>query len=114
MIDNEEYSFFNNEEIFRVPKRVEHHEFIDAIKENIPAIVKPGVFGFHPNADITKDMNETNFLCDSLLTCSAQGGGGGGGSDYENLLNEVCSKILEEFPEPFNIEEVEKKIPCTI
>jgi len=32
------------------------------------------VFGFHPNADITKDMNETNLMLDSLLLCSAEGG----------------------------------------
>lgn len=58
-------------------------------------------------------MNETNALTDSLLTCSSSSGGGGGGSDYENLLNEVCSKILNEFPKPFDKIEIEKKYPVT-
>jgi dynein heavy chain len=58
----------------------------------MPVITSPGVFGFHPNADITKDMNETQLLTDSLLTCSSEGGGGGS-SDYERLLKEICTKI---------------------
>lgn len=85
---------FDNLEMFMVPKVTAHTEFVDSIKESIPAIVKPGVFGFHPNADITKDMNETNALTDSLLICSSSSGGEGGGSNFEHTLNEVCSKIL--------------------
>jgi len=38
------------------------------------------VFGFHSNADITKDINETNALLDSVLLCSSESGGGQGQS----------------------------------
>lgn len=34
---------------------------------NLPAITKPGVFGLHDNADITKDQQETNTLLDNTL-----------------------------------------------
>jgi dynein heavy chain, axonemal len=62
----------------------------------------PDVFGFHPNADITKDMNETNLITESLLTCNSAGGGSSGGGSKEETLNKVCTKILESFPNVFS------------
>ena len=37
-----------------------HEEYLNHIKTKLPLIAHPEVFGFHLNADITKDMNETN------------------------------------------------------
>ena len=48
-------------------------------------------------------MNETQLLNDALLLCSSEGGGSGGAS-MEDTLNELCDKILSDFPKPFNKE----------
>lgn len=40
----------------------------------------PEILGFHQNADITKDINESNLLLDSLLITSSEGGGSEGTS----------------------------------
>lgn len=68
----------------------------------------PDVFGFHTNADITKDNNETNLLNDSLLICNPAGGGSSG-SSMEETLSEVCRKIITDFPLLFDLEVAEKK-----
>eukprot|EP00919_Chromeraceae_sp_WS-2016_P069052 GHVR01163547.1.p2 GENE.GHVR01163547.1~~GHVR01163547.1.p2 ORF type:complete len:103 (-),score=9.53 GHVR01163547.1:3361-3669(-) len=47
---------FSPDEKFRVPKLNEHQEYIDHIQA-LPQLIHPNVFGFHANADITKDIN---------------------------------------------------------
>ena len=36
------------------------------------------MFGLHSNADITKDIGETNLLFNTLLMCGGSGGESGG------------------------------------
>ena len=38
----------------------------------------PEIFGFHENANITKDTKETNAMFATCLLCEGGGGGGGG------------------------------------
>lgn len=42
---------------------------------------------------------------DSLLECS-QVGGGSGSSNQEQVLDEICRKIYDEFPQPFDLETI--------
>lgn len=51
-------------------------------------------------------MNETNLLIDSLLIVSATGGGGGGGGDSEAMLDNLCTSILNDFPNVWNVAKV--------
>lgn len=70
----------------------------------------PNVFGFHANADITKNLNETNLLLDSLLACN-ESGGGEAGAGMEDLLKKVIQTVMHDFPPMFDIEQVMKKFP---
>jgi len=72
----------------------------------LPLITKPEVFGFHENADITKDLNNTNILFNSVLNAASSGGGIA--SSQEETVKKVCEFILADFPDNFNIEEAEK------
>ncbi len=66
---NENYKFGPDEK-FKIPRINTHQEYIDYI-QTLPHLIHPNVFGFHSNADITKDINETNLLLDSVLLCSS-------------------------------------------
>ena len=56
---------------YKIPELETYDEFLIHMKKNLPLDTSPDVFGFHPNADITKDMNETNLLLENLLVCSS-------------------------------------------
>ena len=48
----------------------------------------PEVLGFNANADITKNMNETNLLLESLIICN-DAGGRSQGADTKNIIKQV-------------------------
>lgn len=68
------------------------------------------MFGFHANADITKDINETNLLLNSLLLCTG-GGGGAEGASNDDILNKLVQNILGDFPMEFDIADCIQKFP---
>ena len=78
VIDDKNYRFGPNDTCKTV-KLDTHQDYLDHI-QTLPHLVHPNVFGFHGNADITKDINETNMLLESVLLCSAESGGSKGTS----------------------------------
>ncbi len=52
-----------------------HRAYLDYIG-NLPIIASPDVFGLHDNADISKDLKETNLLLDSLLLTQSRDAAG--------------------------------------
>jgi dynein heavy chain len=64
----------------------------------------------HPNADITKDMNESSALLESLLACSSESGSSKGAS-LEDTLNNLLDAILADFPAKFDLESALSKYP---
>ena len=53
-----------------------HKAYLDYIA-SLPIIAAPDVFGLHDNADISKDLKETNLLLDSLLLTQSRDASGG-------------------------------------
>lgn len=83
-------------EDYYIPNGVTYDDFISYI-DQLPLISHPGIYGFHANAAITKEIGETNKLLDTLLLCS--GGSSGGSGDEMSKAIEIINNILEEFPE---------------
>lgn len=97
--------------LFYAPKTGSYESYLEYIK-SLPVAPQPEVFGLHDNADITKDRNETNEMFLSILTTQTNEGGGESIS-IEDTVVEVATKILEDFPKPYNIRAAEKKYPVS-
>ena len=66
---------------------------MDFIKD-LPMSQAPEVFGMDDNVDISKELQETKILFDSILLTQSGHGGGGTGKKTEDALNEIASDIL--------------------
>ncbi|KAH0630137.1 hypothetical protein JD844_012805 [Phrynosoma platyrhinos] len=78
---------------------------------SLPVTQQPEVFGLHDNVDISKDLQQTKILFESLIL--TQGGstqaGSSGGSD--NTLYEIADDILSKLPADYDIEAALLKYP---
>ena len=59
-------------------------------------LAKPEVFGLHDNADISKDLQESNLLLESLMLTQSSDSSGGGMS-YEETVQSITEEILRSF-----------------
>lgn len=97
-IFDDNYRFSGITEYFAAPTG-EYQDYLDHI-DKLPSIAPPGVFGFHSNADITKNQNEATAMFNNLLlTQSTGGGGGGGGNSVEHTVIKIAEGILNDPPE---------------
>lgn len=62
--------------------------------QDLPITQHPEVFGMHENVDISKDLQQTKLLFDSLLLTQGGGSKGGGSSGSDNTLYEIASDVL--------------------
>ncbi|XP_039627270.1 dynein heavy chain 12, axonemal [Polypterus senegalus] len=109
IIENPRYSFSASGNYCSPPKGT-YEDYIEFIK-NLPFSQHPEVFGMHENVDISKDLQQTKILFDSLLLTqggSRQGGSSGGG---DSTLNDIAKDILTKLPKDFDIEASLAKYP---
>jgi len=100
---------FSSSGTYYAPPHGDHQATLDFIN-SFPLIANPEAFGLHENADITKDIGETNLLLDSFMLTQSAASGGGGKSEDE-ILGELAAGILERVPPNFDLEAVENKYP---
>ena len=80
----------------------------------LPLTQLPEIFGLHDNADITKDQQETNYFCDTVLSTessASSGGNSGGGRSADEILDDLVAALLERIPDQYDRERVMKKYP---
>jgi len=96
---------------YYAPKHCEYEGYLEYIK-GLPQFAAPEVYGFHENAAITKNQNETNSALGTMLATLSSAGGGGGGTD-DALINKLADSILAEVPGQFDVVAAEKKYPIS-
>lgn len=108
MIRDPDYRF-TEDSVYKFNWELAQHEAMIEFIKNFPNITRPEVFGLHSNADITKDIGESNLLFDTLLKCGGSGGGetGSGGDQLRGIVD----SILHGFPKEFDINAAAKQYP---
>ncbi|KAL5972264.1 Dynein heavy chain 7 axonemal [Taenia solium] len=108
LVEDPDYKF-DESGLYYVPSERTYEEYIDFIK-TLPLNPSPEIFGMHPNADITKDNQETALLFTSALLTQSKGGSSSGASQDE-VLEDVTAGILNRLPESFDLELTLRKYP---
>ncbi|XP_055637886.1 dynein axonemal heavy chain 3 isoform X3 [Toxorhynchites rutilus septentrionalis] len=112
-IDVEEFQL-SESGIYKVPINPVKHEALEYLS-TLPLTAHPEVFGLHANADITRNIEETNSLLDKVLQTQTQlFGGKSTGSQEEQKTDPVlviATEIMKKLPDAFNIEATEEKFP---
>jgi len=97
--------------MYYIPPRCEYNEYI-AYVQSLPLIAPPEVFGLHDNANINKEMQETNLLLNSLMLTQSRDSSAGGVS-AEDIIASTSEDILNRLPPDFNLELAIAKYPVT-
>lgn len=103
---------FSPSGLYYAPKHCDFDGYIDYIKK-MPNYQDPEAYGFHENAAITKNQNNTNNMLETILSTQGSGGGGGGGASSDAAIKKVADNILAEIPKNFDIKEAEKLYPIS-
>ncbi|XP_062316503.1 dynein axonemal heavy chain 12 [Osmerus eperlanus] len=109
IIENPRYIFSPSGKYYAPPKSI-YEDYIEFIK-NLPLTQHPEVFGMHENVDISKDLQQTKLLFDSLLLTQGGGSKGGASSGSDNTLFEIANDVLTKLPANFDIEAALMKFP---
>ncbi|XP_071374585.1 dynein axonemal heavy chain 12 [Centroberyx affinis] len=109
IIEKGRYTFSPSGDYYAPPKCI-YEDYIEFIKK-LPFSQHPEVFGMHENVDISKDLQQTKLLFDSLLLTQGGGAKGGGSSGGDNTLYDIANDILTKLPDNFDIEAALSKFP---
>jgi dynein heavy chain len=78
--------------------------------KSLPLVSPPGVFGFHENANLTKDMGETYTMMEELLLTVGHSSSGGGQSS-EQVVDSIAKDVLQRMPKAWNLAKVQAQYP---
>ena len=94
--------------VYHIPPKGAHDDYVEFIRQ-LPSSQHPEVFGMHENVDISKDLQATKLLFDSILltlgSTKSQSG------DTDKKLMDISKDILAKLPPNFNLEKVMQKYP---
>nr|XP_008166211.1 dynein axonemal heavy chain 12 isoform X1 [Chrysemys picta bellii] len=109
IIENPRFTFSPSGNYYAPPKGT-YEDYIEFIK-NLPFSQQPEVFGLHENVDISKDLQQTKGLFESLILTQGGGTQGGSSGGGDSTLYEIADDILIKLPNDFDIEASLHKYP---
>uniref|UniRef100_A0A8D8ZBX4 Dynein heavy chain 12, axonemal n=1 Tax=Cacopsylla melanoneura TaxID=428564 RepID=A0A8D8ZBX4_9HEMI len=102
------YLFSQDSKKYGLPIGYEYEEFIKLI-QNLPAIPSPEVYGLHDNSGITKDLQGSQLLFQTILLVQASGGSVAGGTDA--IVFAICDDTISKLPKNFDQEKAMEDFP---
>lgn len=88
-------------------------EYVEYVR-SLPTYQRPGIFGLHANADITKDERDTRSLMDAtLMTQPRESGSSSTQMDPRTQVYEYAQSIAAKLPQVFDLEKVALRYPHT-
>eukprot|EP01063_Lacrimia_lanifica_P030850 TRINITY_DN4987_c0_g2_i1.p1 TRINITY_DN4987_c0_g2~~TRINITY_DN4987_c0_g2_i1.p1 ORF type:complete len:2545 (+),score=1014.20 TRINITY_DN4987_c0_g2_i1:819-7637(+) len=84
--------------VYGIPEEVTTMEGCKQYLSDLPPYEKPEVFGLHSNADITREINESNRMIFTLVDVQPKAGGGGGGRSADELAMDLAQDFQERLP----------------
>ncbi len=80
--------------VYYVPPKGTYDEYVEFIKQ-LPLTQHPEIFGMHENVDISKDLQATRLLFDSILLTMGSTTIEGGDTDKKlnTIANDILSKV---------------------
>ncbi|XP_054991966.1 LOW QUALITY PROTEIN: dynein axonemal heavy chain 12 [Sorex araneus] len=109
IIENPHYKFSPSGNYFAPPQNT-YEEYIEFIKK-LPITQEPEIFGLHENVDISKDLQQTKILFESLLLTQGGSKQTGASGSTDQILFEFSQNILLKLPNNFDIEQALVKYP---
>ncbi|XP_075991785.1 dynein heavy chain at 36C [Anticarsia gemmatalis] len=83
--------------IYHIPTLKEHGDFINFARK-LPIATPPAVFGFHPNADITKHFREAEDLLNTAILTQDTMAAGAAGATPEQQAMAIAEDVLKRLP----------------
>ncbi|XP_059519194.1 dynein axonemal heavy chain 12 [Myotis daubentonii] len=111
IIENPHYKFSPSGNYF-APPRGTYNDYIEFIKK-LPFTQHPEIFGLHENVDISKDLQQTKVLFESLLLTQGGSKQTGSSGSTDQILFEISRDILRKLPNDFDIEAALLKYPVS-
>uniref|UniRef100_A0A2K5KRN4 Dynein axonemal heavy chain 12 n=1 Tax=Cercocebus atys TaxID=9531 RepID=A0A2K5KRN4_CERAT len=109
IVENPHYKFSPSGNYFAPPKGT-YEDYIEFIKK-LPFTQHPEIFGLHENVDISKDLQQTKTLFESLLLTQGGSRQTGAAGSTDQILLEIAKDILNKLPSDFDIEMALQKYP---
>ncbi|XP_045146064.1 dynein axonemal heavy chain 12 [Echinops telfairi] len=92
------------------PLKGTYQDYIEFIKQ-LPSAQHPEIFGLHENVDISKDLQQTKTLFESLLLTQGGSKQTGASGSADHVLLDITKGILHKLPSDFDIEAALSKYP---
>ncbi|XP_068204591.1 dynein axonemal heavy chain 5-like [Palaemon carinicauda] len=98
-----DFKFFQGYGLPMCKSQADYLEFVNQLQPTD----SPEVFGLHPNADITYQINTAKGILDTILSMQPkEGGGQRGGETRESVVSRLASEMLSKLPEEYNMHEI--------